>query len=264
MTASPNSAGCALPPGGSSHGGEQFPATQWEMVAMAGDKSSPDSDAALAALCEAYWYPLYAYVRRRGYSPDDAEDLTQEFFATLLEKGTLRVADRNRGRFRTFLLTALSNFLTKEWVKRTAQKRGGGRSPLSLDFAAAERRYAREPADEWTPERIFERRWALTVLDRAGKALQRKYVEGGKGKLFDTLKVFLSDRNEAPPLAEVAKRLGMTVGAVKMAVHRLRRAYWNALREEIGNMVADPSEIDDEIRSVRAALQSGPRAPARW
>ena len=244
------------PPGGSSSGGEQFPATQWEMVAMAGDRSSPDSRTALAALCEAYWYPLYAYVRRRGYSPDDAEDLTQEFFANLLEKETLRVADRSRGRFRTFLLTALSNFLSKQWVKSTALKRGGGRSPLSLDFVDAEKRYAREPADEWTPERVYERRWALTVLDRAGKALRRQYADAGKAKLFDALKVYLLDRAEAPPLAQVAGELGMTVGAVKMAVHRLRRGYRDALREEISQMVSDPSEVDDELRSLLNALRS--------
>ncbi|NCO42181.1 MAG: RNA polymerase subunit sigma-24 [Armatimonadetes bacterium CG_4_10_14_3_um_filter_66_18] len=226
------------------------------MVAMAGDRSSPESGGALASLCEAYWYPLYAYVRRRGYSPDDAEDLTQEFFTTLLEKQTLRVADRERGRFRTFLLTALSNFLSKERVRASAQKRGGGQLPLSLDFSSAEDWYSREPADQSTPERIYERRWALTVLDRVRQRVRRRYVDVGKERLFDHLKVFLSGEDDAPPVRQLAQELCMAEGAVKMAVHRLRERYREALRNEIARMVPDPAEVDDEINSLLAALQS--------
>ena len=228
----------------------------WDMVAVAGDRSLPESEGALAALCEAYWYPLYAYVRRRGYSPDDAQDLTQEFFATLLEKETLRVADKTRGRFRTFLLTALSNFLSKEHAKATAQKRGGGQLQISLDFSAAEDWYSREPADEESPEKIFERRLALTVLDRVLKRLRGRYVEAGKGKQFDQLKVFVTDEAETPPISQLARDLGMAEGAAKMAVHRLRQRYRETLREEISRMVPEPDEVDDEVNSLLAALGS--------
>lgn len=237
------------------YGAGQFPATQWDMVAAAALRSSPESEAALASLCEAYWYPVYAYVRRRGHAADDAQDLTQEFFTSLLEKGALRVADRARGRFRTFLLTALQNFLVKEWTKATAQKRGGGRAPLSLDFAMAEDRYMREPADDWTPERVYERRWALTVLSRAKKRLKQRYVDSGSPQVFERLGVFLTDAPEAPPYEDVAAKVDMTVGAVKMAVHRLRDRYREAIREEIAQMVSDPTEVDDELNALLAALQ---------
>ncbi|MBV9126332.1 MAG: sigma-70 family RNA polymerase sigma factor, partial [Planctomycetes bacterium] len=169
-------------------GSGRFATTRWSVVLAAGRCASPDSQVALTALCETYWYPLYAFVRRRGYRAEDAQDLTQEFFARLLEKGSLRAADRERGKFRSFLLSSFQHFLTQEWDRAHAQKRGGGRTLLSLDLAVGENRYHLEPAHELTPERIYERRWALVLIDRALARLRDEFAAAGKQQLFDPLK----------------------------------------------------------------------------
>ena len=226
------------------------------MLAAARDRR-PDAQAALATLCETYWPPLYAYVRRLGYKVEEAQDLTQGFFAALLEKGYLSAADRERGRFRSFLLTALKRFLSKERDRAHARKRGGKAGPISLDFEAGDSRHALEPSHDVTPEAIYERRWALTVLEMAILRLRQTYVETGKAGLFDSLKPFLTAEPDAAPYAQVARELEMTEGAMKVAVHRLRRRYRDLLRAEIAQTVADPKEIDDEQQYLLAVLQRG-------
>jgi RNA polymerase sigma-70 factor (ECF subfamily) len=198
----------------------RFATTHWSMVLAAGRGDAPDSREALATLCQTYWYPLYAFVRRQGYHAEDARDLTQEFFATLLEKDFLRVADSQRGRFRSFLLTACKHFLSKERDRANTQKRGGGHAPLPLDFHAGESRYHREPGHTVTPETIYERRWALTLLDRVLNALRDEFVQSGKQALFDRLKEFLTSAKDAGTYRQAGDELGMTEGAVKVAVQR--------------------------------------------
>jgi RNA polymerase sigma-70 factor (ECF subfamily) len=216
--------------------------------------SSPQAREALASLCEAYWYPLYAYVRRLGHSPHDAQDLTQEFFGRLLQKHYLAGIHREGGRFRSFLLAALKGFLANEWDRAHAQKRGGGLSWVSIDAAAAETRFAREPADELTPERIFERQWAQALLSQVLTRLRAEYVAAGKQKLFEQISASLSQPRGAVPYAEIAGGLGMTEAAVKMAVQRLRGRYRELLRAEIAETVADAGEIEAEIRHLFATF----------
>lgn len=235
--------------------GSPFATTHWSIVLAAGHGSQPDSKAALAKLCEAYWYPLYAYVRRRGYDADESQDLTQEFFTVLLEKESLRAADRERGRFRSFLLTAMRRFLTKEWAKAHAKKRGGARTPIPLDPRDGETRYALEPSHDWTPERIYERRWAMTLLDQVMAELRGKYAADGKEQLFDSLKALLIRAADAPPYSRIAADLGMTEGGVKVAVHRLRRRYRELLHSVIAQTVAHPDDVDDELRFLRTAIR---------
>ena len=217
------------------------------------DRGSPQAQDALASLCASYWYPLYAFIRRQDFSADQSQDLTQEFFARLLEKDFLAAVDREQGKFRSFLLAACKHFLANERDRERAQKRGGGRQLLSLDFDAADERYRREPAHGHTPERLFERRWALTLLDQVLARLRQESVERGQEKLFDRLKVFLTGE-AGPAYRQVAKELGLSEGAVKVAVHRLRGRYRELLREEIGRTVVTAAEIDDEIRDLFAAL----------
>ena len=241
-----------------SPGGSLFATTHWSLVLAAKDRASPQSQEALAALCAAYWYPLYAYVRRRGHDAHQAQDLTQEFFARLLEKDYLQVVDREKGKFRSFLLAALQHFLSNEYDRAKARKRGGGggRPALAIDFAAAEGRYALEPAHSLTPEKLFERRWALTLLDGVLARLREEYHDGGKGKLFDGLKSYLTAGESAVSHAETARTLDMSEGAVKVAAHRLRKRYRELLREEIERTLDEPGRIDDEIRDLFAALGS--------
>jgi RNA polymerase sigma-70 factor (ECF subfamily) len=234
----------------------KFATTRWSLVVAAGQQASPASVQALAALCETYWYPLYAYVRRRGHGPEDAQDLTQAFFTALLEKDVLRTADAARGRFRSFLLTAFKYFLAKEHARAAAQKRGGGRLVLSLDFHTAESQYHREPVSDLTPERIFERRWALSLLDQVLARLEREFADAGKQDLFNSLKVFLTAAPDAGPYSRAAAELGMSEGAIKVAVHRLRQRYRDRLRAEIAQTVANPDEVDDELRQLLVALRS--------
>jgi RNA polymerase sigma-70 factor (ECF subfamily) len=239
----------------SSQGDPQFHTTHWSLIARAAAEPSEKAEAALADLCQAYWYPVYAFIRRRGNSAEDARDLTQEFFATLLEKGYLADADPDRGRFRTFLLTAAARFVGKQHEKAAAQKRGGGKQPLSLNFDDGETRYQREPSHDWTAERIFERRWALTLLDRTLAQLRQEHDESGKLAQFEALKVFLTGEAGAPPLRQIAENLGMTEGAVKVAVHRLRQKYREALRAEIAQTVAAHEDVDSELHALLAALR---------
>ena len=230
-----------------------FATTRWSLVAAARDPAAPDARRALADLCALYWYPVYAYVRRRGHDHHLAQDLTQGFFTRLLEKHDLAAADRSRGRFRSFLLAACQHYLANRHDHDTARKRGGGVDHLSLDFGAAAGRFAREPADADTPERAFDRRWALELLARTVEALRAEYAESGRAKLFDALKGCLAGGAEVSH-AELAADLGMTVGAVKVAVHRLRQRYRDRLRAVIGETVATPEGVDEEIRDLFAAL----------
>lgn len=232
-----------------------FASTRWSLVAAAGKSSSAESAKALAALCETYWYPLYAYVRRRGHDAHEAQDLTQEFFATLLDKKSLKAADRERGKFRTFLLASLKNFLANAWRKEQAQKRGGGKLPVSLDFSAGENRYSLEPSHELTPERIYERRWALTLLEAALSKLREEFVSGGKEDLFEALKGCLGGEASTEPYADIAARLGTTEGALKTAAHRLRRRCRELLRAEIAQTVASEEDVDEELRQLFAAVE---------
>jgi RNA polymerase sigma-70 factor (ECF subfamily) len=231
-----------------------FPATQWTVVLAAGGTPSLESAAALERLCSSYWYPLYAFVRRRGHSPPDAQDLTQEFFARLLEHNWIAHANRHKGRFRSFLLMAMKRFLSKEWDKVKTLKRGGQVRLVPLQLDTAETRYTREPADTRTPEQVFEEQWALVLLDSVLNRLRNDYGQEGKGALFHTLEPCLIGSREAQPYAALAAELGMTEGAVKMAVCRLRERYRACLKEEIGHTVASPAEMDEELRHLFRVL----------
>lgn len=232
-----------------------FATTQWSVVLAAGGRSA-DARAALEVLCGAYWYPLYAFVRRQRYTADDAQDLTQAFFVELLEKEVLDVVRPERGKFRTFLLAALKHFLSKDRERQEAQKRGGGKTILSLDFADAERRYELEPADPSTPERLFNRRWALALLDGVLATLAQEHVAKGKEAIFTALQVYLTRGDASPSYAEAAVKLGISVDAVKVAVHRLRRRYRELLKIRIAETVASPAEIEEELRDLFAAVQA--------
>jgi RNA polymerase sigma-70 factor (ECF subfamily) len=231
-----------------------FAATRWTVVlAAAKGPDSPAATDAMAELCRVYWYPLYAFIRRRGYESHQAEDLTQEFFSRLLEKHVLAGVDREKGKFRAFLLAAVKHFLANERDRAQAQKRGGGRAVIAWESLNAEARYRLEPAHQLTPEKLFERRWALALLDQVLVRLQGELDEGGKTRLFEALKGALTGGLEGTH-ATIAERLGMSEVAVKVAVHRLRRRYRELLREEIAHTVADPAEIDEEIRYLLDSL----------
>jgi RNA polymerase sigma-70 factor (ECF subfamily) len=232
----------------------QFASTRWSLVAAAGRRESPESAAALASLCRLYWYPLYAYARRRLPTAEDAQDLTQDFFARLMEKEYLRQADPQRGSFRSFLLTAFKHFLAKERDRANAQKRGGGRAHLSLDFQAGERRFQLEPAHATDAEALYERRWALTLLEQTLARLRDELTRAGKAPLFEALKGTLTGEDAPRPYAELAKEMGLSAEAVKVTVHRLRRRYGELLRAEIAQTVSSPVEVEEELRSLFAAL----------
>jgi RNA polymerase sigma factor (sigma-70 family) len=234
--------------------GLSFDTTQWSVVVAAGQPQHIDRQQALAMLCERYWHPLYAYLRRQGHPADRAQDLTQEFFCRLLEKNWIQDAQRERGRFRGFLLAALKHFLANEWDRAHAQKRGGHAVMLSLDFSQAENGPGFEPSHDMTPERAFERSWALAVLEHTLVRLRGEYAAAGKDALFEALKPALTAEQPMIPLKELGERLGMSEGAVKVAVHRLRQRYRAALRQEIAQTVAEPTDIDAEIRDLFAAL----------
>jgi RNA polymerase sigma-70 factor (ECF subfamily) len=232
----------------------QFSTTHWSAVVSAGENDSPQAEAALASLCRAYWYPLYAYVRRQGHPVEDAQDLTQEFFARLLERKYLRRADPNRGRFRTFLLTSLKHFLINEWNKANREKRGGGRLIISLDAEETETRFRAEPADNRSPDKAFERRWAMVLLDRVLEQLQDEFAAAERGQLFEELKPCLTGEESESSYIEIGRRLGMTEGNLKVTVYRLRRRYRELLRAEVARTVDDPKAIDEEMRDLFAAL----------
>ncbi|MBN2506377.1 MAG: sigma-70 family RNA polymerase sigma factor [Verrucomicrobia bacterium] len=232
----------------------EFTATHWSVVLAAGQQESPRADAALERLCRTYWYALYVYVRRRGHSPEDAQDLTQQFFALFLQKEYFRLADPQRGRFRTFLLHALEHFLVNEWKRAQRAKRGGGAPCLSLDADGAERRYAVEPLTMLTPERAYEKRWARTLLEQVLAALQQEYVQSNQDRLFDALAEMLWGKDASVSYAQIGERLGMSEGAVGVAMHRLRRRYQERLRTEVAHTVAEPGEVDEELHYLLAVV----------
>jgi RNA polymerase sigma-70 factor (ECF subfamily) len=233
-------------------GPSDFPTTRWTLVVAAADPQRKDARSALVSLCESYWYPLYASIRRRGYPADQAQDLTQEFFIRVLEGRYLDRADPDKGRFRAFLLTSMKFFLADEADRSRAQKRGGG-TVLSLEFSSGEDRYQRDPAHDETPERIFERRWALAVLDRVVERLRDEFVQHGRREHFERLKVFLLGQSDAP-YAALALEMSTSEGALKVAIHRLRKRYRELFRQEIADTVADPSEVESELRFLAATL----------
>ncbi len=235
----------------------RFATTRWSIVLLAGRGQDRAAQDALAHLCEHYWYPIYAYVRRRGHAPADAQDLTQEFFARMLAQHTFAKADPERGRFRTFILTTLGHFLTDEWEKLRAQKRGGGQGVLSLDLAAAEKRFELEPADrDASPDRAFDRLWAMTLLDTVLRRLEAEYARESKAQQFATLRPALVGGSAAQPYAELAAALGTSEGAVKVTVHRLRKRYRELLQAEIADTVNTPEAARDELQELFRALGS--------
>jgi DNA-directed RNA polymerase specialized sigma24 family protein len=231
----------------------QFATTRWTLVVAAGGPTSPESQAALAALCEAYWLPVYAFVRRGGRSAEDAKDLTQAFFTRVLEKGYFAEARSERGRFRSFLLTCLTHFLANEYDWRVALKRGGGQTRLPLEFDHGERTYLHEPVAYATPEHLYERRWALSVLDLAMSRARAGYEESGRSDLFAALRPYLTG-DEPASYAELATTLTTTEGALRVAVHRLRRAFARSLREVVAETVETPEEVESELRYLMAAV----------
>ncbi|MBI4662606.1 MAG: sigma-70 family RNA polymerase sigma factor [Verrucomicrobia bacterium] len=221
----------------------------------AGRADSSQGANALEQLCRTYWYPLYVYVRRQGRDPHEAQDLTREFFARLLAAKSIQFVDRSKGKFRSFLLTSMNHFLAKEWNRAHRQKRGGGRVIVSLDDDTAERRYLCEPADQLTADKLFDRRWALTVLEQAMERLKTEFTRSGKVELFEQLKASISGDPTAAPYAEVAAKCQMTEGAVKVAMHRLRKHFGELLRDEIAQTVSRPEEVEAEIRHLFEALR---------
>ena len=234
--------------------GDIFATTHWTVVLAAGQRHTPQSDTALEQLCKTYWFPLYAYVRRRGHTKEDAEDLTQAFFARFLAKNYLAGLSAERGRFRAFLLAALKNYLANEWDKAQRLKRGGGQVALSLDWETADTKFQVAATGEPNPEEAFDREWALALLARVIERLQAECVADGKAKLFEQLKVFLAAGKGETAQSEVAKALGMEEGAVRVAVHRLRKRYRQLLRDEIANTLSEPAMVDEELRALFGAF----------
>jgi len=235
-------------------GSSQFPTTRWTLVVAAGDPHRKEARSALVSLCENYWYPLYAYLRRRGHPADEAQDLTQEFFVRVLEGRYLDRADPEKGRFRSFILTSLKFFVADEGDRHRARKRGAG-VLVPLEFSSGEELYQREPAHDETPERIFERRWALSLLDRVVERLRNEFVHHGRPEHFERLKVFLLGQSDAP-YAALAREMNTSEGALKVAIHRLRKRYRELFRREIADTVADPADVESELRYLAAVLTS--------
>jgi len=242
--------------GVSAAGSAEFATTHWSVVLAAAQQESPQAAEALETLCRTYWYPLYAYVRRRGHAPEDAQDLIQEFFARFLARNYLAGVDRRRGRFRSYLLGAVNHFLADDWDRRHRLKRRSQACPVPFDAASGEDRYALEPVDERSPDRLFERRWALTLLDLVLGQLQREYQDGGKEQVFAGLSVFLTGEAEGEGYRQAAEALKMTEGAVRVAVHRLRQRYGELFHQAVADTVETPEEIADEMRHLRRVLSS--------
>ena len=227
---------------------QDFATTHWSVVLLAAQEHSAESAAALEKLCRTYWYPLYAFVRRQGHSPEQAADLTQEFFHQLLSSNALSLVDRAKGKFRSFLLASIKHLLANEWNRSQAQKRGGGNIHFSLDAASAEDRYRIEPTDQLSPDKIFERRWAETVIDTVTRRLQKEFCDAGMARRFEELKVFLVGDEEPASYAEMARRLEMSEGAVRTAIHRMRQRYGELFRDEIAQTVTGLEEMEEEMR----------------
>jgi RNA polymerase sigma-70 factor (ECF subfamily) len=240
------------------HAGRSFLPTRWSVVLKAAQQAGPDADEALATLCETYWFPLYAFVRRQGHGPHDAEDLTQAFFARLLEKRYLESIQREGGRFRSFLLTALKRFLANEWDRARTEKRGGKRTIIALDRESAESRYQIEPAHELSPDKLYERQWAQALLDRVMNLLGEEHANAGKAEWFARLSGTLGRPRGEAPYRDLAAALGTTEAAVKMGVQRLRARYRALLRAEVAHTVTRPEEIDEEIRHLFTVFGESP------
>ncbi|MFK7766232.1 MAG: RNA polymerase sigma factor [Mariniblastus sp.] len=234
---------------------KDFATTHWSIVRAASAQDSVAANSALQNLCQTYWYPLYSFVRSKGENADTAADLTQAFFADLLQREDLKRVDPNLGKFRSFLLASLKHFLLNHWDKSKAQKRGGGRAPLSLDFNDADSRYRLEPGHGETPELIFQKQWAKTLLSQVHAALQKEFAARGKAHQFEKLKNFLAGKNDEETLASAAAQLSMTEVAVKVSVHRMRRRYGELLRAEIQETVSTEEEIDAEIAQLFEVLR---------
>src|SRR6266496_402060 len=239
---------------GSSGKGQCFTTTHWSVVLQAAGGSAPGAQEALEQLCRTYWYPLYAYVRRQGHSPEDAQDLTQEFFARFLEKQIFRQARPERGRFRSFLLTSLKHFLVNEWHRATARKRGGGHTPVPLDTVLAERLYSREPSRDLAADKLYERSWALALLELVRARLRDEYAVEGRSDRFEIVERFLPGEESGLSYVEAARQLGMAEGTLKSDVHRFKQRYRQILRAEIAHTVARPEDVDEELRHLLAVL----------
>jgi RNA polymerase sigma-70 factor (ECF subfamily) len=237
-------------------GAASFHTTRWTIVISAAQSQAPGAESALAQLCRTYWYPLYIFARRRGYSPDDAQDLTQSFFLHLLEHRALAGVDRLKGKFRSFLLASFQNHLSDQADHARRIKRGGGKEFVQLDAEEAEQRYRLEPVEYLTAEKMFDARWAIMLLAQALNRLREEYANEGKTSIFEALRVFLDPANSGAPPSynEVADRLQVSTGAVKTLIHRLRKRYAALMREEVGRTVSDPAEIDEEIHALCEAL----------
>jgi len=233
-----------------------FKTTRWSMVNAAGETSTSDAREALAELCRVYWPPLYTYLRRRGFDPDDAQDLTQGFFTRLLERRDIRSADPTRGRFRSFLLTALKRYVINEHARAVTDKRGGGRAALTLDFAEAELACSADFRGDDAPDRVFDRKWAGITIDMALRRLRAEYDDTGRQALAGALLPYISEAGALAPYKTVAEQLGMTEGAVRVAVHRLRQRFGMILRDEVAQTVLDPALVDDEVRELIRAVSS--------
>jgi RNA polymerase sigma factor (sigma-70 family) len=234
--------------------GSDFATTHWSVVLLAGQEESPDAASALEKLCRTYWYPLYAYARRQGHGPPEGQDLTQQFFAMFLEKKYFNLANPDRGRFRSFLLASFKHFLTNEFHRGRAAKRGGRCTFVSWDEADAEARYGNEPAHEMTPDRLFEQTWALALLEKAMRALQEEYSRTGREKLFATLHHFLSGEKSEVTYAQIGESLQMSESAIKMAVSRLRQRYGQMLRREVAHTLNCGNDLEEELRFLLAAV----------
>lgn len=228
----------------------EFQTTHWSVVLLVGGACESAAQQALEELCRAYWFPLYAYVRRQGQRPEDAQDLTQEFFSRFLERGNFERADPGRGRFRTYLLTCLKRFLNEEWRRANRQKRGGGRFALPATLQDAELRLAVEPSDQLTPDRLYDRRWVEALLERVLVRLRRDYESTGRTTVYAQLQQFLWGPQTEISYVEMGRLLQMNEGAIKVAVHRLRQRYRELLREEVAHTVERPEQVDEELRHM--------------
>ncbi len=236
--------------------GDIFATTHWTVVLAAGRRHTPQSDHALEELCRTYWFPLYAYVRRRGHNKQDAEDSVQAFFARFLAKNYLAGLSAERGRFRAFLLASLKHFLINEWKKSQRLKRGGGEKNLSLDWQTADTKFQVAATNEPSPDKAFDREWALALLAKVIERLQKECEADGKAKLFEQLKTFLMAGKGESAQSETAKTLGMEEGAVRVAIHRLRKRYRQLLRDEISQTLTDPAQVDEEMRALFGAFSA--------